>query len=86
MKKLVSAVKAGVKGVAQGMGPGSYSAGGIRVVCPHCKNDTFDQHEAQLNTPVATFLNLDWTNKTGTALICANCGLIQWFGKEPQRI
>lgn len=46
----------------------------------------FAEHEALLNTTGATLVKLDWLNKSGTALICENCGLIQWFGRRPESI
>jgi hypothetical protein len=32
--------------------------------CDICSHDKFKHQEAQLNTKIATLLNLDWTNKT----------------------
>lgn len=86
MKKLSRALKAGVTEFAASFGPARFSAGGKTVRCPHCENDTFNQHEALLNTTGATLVNLDWLNKSGTALICEKCGLIQWYGKKPERL
>lgn len=63
-----------------------YQAADRRVICPHCKNDTFAREQAMLNRPASTLLNLDWVDKTGIALVCAGCGLIQWFFNEPQTI
>jgi hypothetical protein len=63
-----------------------YQAAGKDVVCLHCNNDTFIRHDAMLNRPVSTLFNLDWTDMTGSALVCTNCGLIQWFFEEPQRV
>jgi predicted nucleic-acid-binding Zn-ribbon protein len=67
-------------------GPGRYEAGGIGVVCPHCRESLFDQHEAMLNTRVHTFFKVDWADRSGTALICLKCGLIQWFAEKPVRV
>jgi predicted nucleic-acid-binding Zn-ribbon protein len=64
----------------------SYSAGGIVITCTHCKNNSFHQGKAQLNTRGATFLGFDWLNKSATTLVCSKCGLIQWFAEEPGRI
>lgn len=61
----------------------SYSAGGKKVVCPLCGNETFEMGTALLNTPGLTFLDLDWANRTAKILICAKCSHIQWFLKEP---
>lgn len=86
MKKLGYALKAGVKGFTKAFEPAHYSAGGIRVSCTHCKGELFQEREALLNTTGATFLRVDWLDRSGTALICENCGLIHWFGKKPERI
>jgi predicted nucleic-acid-binding Zn-ribbon protein len=85
MKNIAQALKAGSKGFMKAFEPGRYEAGGIQVRCSHCRNEVFQEQEALLNTTGATMVNLDWLNKTGTALICENCGLIQWFGKRPER-
>jgi predicted nucleic-acid-binding Zn-ribbon protein len=67
-------------------GLGQYSLVGKSIVCPHCSGTQFKVGEAQLNTAVATLLNLDWTNKSATILICAGCGQVQWFEKQPSRV
>lgn len=85
MKKLGRAFKAGAKGFAKAYEPSRYEAGGIQVRCTHCQRESFREEEALLNTTGATLVNLDWLNKSGTALVCENCGLIQWFGKKPDR-
>jgi len=84
MTNTIKRLKAGITGFFRGLGPGQYEAGGRRVVCTHCGGKIFAEREASLNTTGATFVNLDWLNKSGTALICQNCGLIQWFGKRPE--
>ncbi|WP_427854240.1 hypothetical protein [Desulfosporosinus orientis] len=65
---------------------GEFRAGGKQVVCPHCSNVLFEKGEAQLNTQGATFLGLDWLNKSASLLVCTNCGLIQWFIIQPEKI
>lgn len=80
------ALKRGVKAAAEPYGPDLYEAGGIKITCPHCQNDTFEKGDAQLNTAVATFFNLDWLNKSATVLVCYHCGMIRWFGKSVKRI
>jgi hypothetical protein len=86
MRKLGRALKAGVAGFASAFGPGQFAAGGKQVRCGHCGGDLFSQQEALLNTRGATLVKLDWLNKSGAALICENCGLIQWYGKSPDRL
>lgn len=85
MKNTVKGLKAGVKGFFRSVAGGNrqYEAAGRQILCTHCGGDTFEQHEAMLNTTGATLLNLDWLNQSGTALICDTCGLIQWFGRRP---
>lgn len=86
MNKFLRAVKAGVHGAMSAMGPGRYQAAGLPLSCQHCRAEVFERREAQLNTAGMSFLDLDWMNRSGTALICTNCGLIHWFGKEPERV
>jgi hypothetical protein len=84
--KFVKPTKTRLKGVAGAFKPDTYIAGGKKVICSHCNGETFSKQQAMLNTRAATFFNFDWTDKSGTALICENCGLIQWFGKSPEKI
>jgi predicted nucleic-acid-binding Zn-ribbon protein len=86
MKNIGRALKAGAKGFAKAFGPARYQAAGMQIRCTHCKGETFQAQEALLNTTGATLVNLDWLNKSGTALICENCGLIQWYAKRPDSL
>lgn len=52
---------------------------GVDLQCEICKNTTFWQRQAQLNTAVATFFNFDWANPSATCLVCSKCGYIHWF-------
>ena len=65
--------------------PGGYSLEGKPVDCPHCQGTQFTAGEAQLNTALATLIDLDWINKSATILTCTSCGQIQWFGVQPTR-
>ena len=65
--------------------PGRYSLGSKTVNCPHCGGDQFNPGEAQLNTALATLIELDWTNKSAAILTCTSCGQIQWFSVGPTR-
>lgn len=65
-------------------GQDQFKAGGAQVICPHCKGIFFGQREALLNTTGATLMKLDWLNTSGVALVCENCGLIQWFARRPE--
>jgi len=50
-----------------------------KLICPVCGNNLFWRREAQLNTAVASFFNLDWTNRSATCFVCSNCTHISWF-------
>ncbi len=52
---------------------------GKEMRCEICGGREFWQRQAQLNTSVASFFNLDWTNPSATCVICAHCGYIRWF-------
>lgn len=47
--------------------------------CPVCSNNLFWTRQAQLNTAVASFFNLDWANKSATCFVCSECTHISWF-------
>ena len=63
--------------------PCEYEIDNGLIKCNHCKGTGFLRGSAMLNTAGMTFLGLDWANRTATTLMCDNCGLIHWFGKEP---
>ena len=52
---------------------------GRELRCHVCNNDRFWRKEAQLNTALASFLNFEWANTSGTCIICNQCGYIHWF-------
>lgn len=74
------------KQAAKAYGPGQYSIADKQITCPHCGNDTFSKSEAQLNTALRTFLELDWLDESATVLVCLKCSRIQWFGKKPTKL
>ena len=74
------------KKASSAMTQGQYEIEGKQIRCPHCGGDNFAQAEAQLNTSVMTFLNLDWLNRSAIVLVCTRCSQIQWFGKIPTRM
>jgi predicted nucleic-acid-binding Zn-ribbon protein len=47
--------------------------------CQICGHDEFEKREAQLNTAAASFMNLDWLNKSAVCFVCDRCGYIHWF-------
>lgn len=57
----------------------SVRVAGLDLHCEICKQATFWEREAQLNTAVASFFDFDWANKTATCYVCANCGYVHWF-------
>ena len=65
--------------------PGEYSIAGKSIICPHCQSAQFIAGEAQLNTALATLIELDWINKSAAILTCTSCSQIQWFGNGPER-
>lgn len=62
--------------------PQNVAIKGHELQCPVCANREFWQGEAQLNTAVASLLNLDWTNRSATYFVCSNCTHITWFYGE----
>ncbi|HEY6225513.1 MAG TPA: DNA-binding protein [Verrucomicrobiae bacterium] len=59
--------------------PKSYEVQGHVLKCGLCGHDEFHKREAQLNTTLATFFNLDWTNASAICFVCDRCGRIEWF-------
>jgi hypothetical protein len=51
--------------------------------CQFCRHDYFWVHDVQLHTPVASFVNMEFANRTATCAICAKCGYIHWFLPQP---
>ena len=86
MGRFFDAVKAGVAGFKEGTQPCEYSVAGRTVRCPHCTHTKFAPGSALLNTAGRTFFNLDWTDPSATILICSECGRIEWFAQEPDRV
>jgi hypothetical protein len=54
--------------------------------CPVCGADQFYRREAQLNTRLATILDLDWVNPRGDCYICEHCRHILWFYGEDEKL
>ena len=59
--------------------PEAVTVHGNPFKCLVCQSDEFWEREAQLNTALATFFNMDWANQTATCLVCASCGYVHWF-------
>lgn len=87
MGEFFDGLKRGTRAFKEELDPkGEFLAGGKQVVCPHCNNVLFERGEAQLNTRTATLLGLDWMNQSASLLVCTNCGLIQWFIIQPEKV
>jgi hypothetical protein len=52
---------------------------GAALTCRVCEFDRFFERKGQLNTAVASFFGLDWTNATAECWVCGRCGYIHWF-------
>ena len=50
-----------------------------KLFCPVCENDQFIETKAQLNTAVATLLDMDFINNDATCFVCSECTYIYWF-------
>ena len=56
----------------------------IDVKCLVCEGASFRESQVQMNTPLLTFLNLDWANSRAWAIECQGCGFIMWFKSQPK--
>jgi len=83
--RFVKSIEVGARAAVEAMGPGSYCAAGIKIICPNCQHNQFQSESVLLNTRGLTFFKLDWLNSAATTLACSNCGLIQWFKQAPER-
>lgn len=52
------------------------------MVCPICGERLFRLRRPLLNTPVLTWLRLDWLNRRALAFACDRCGHILWFERR----
>ena len=52
---------------------------GEKLICQVCGFDLFFMRKGQLNTALASFFNLDWTNPTANCVVCGRCGYVHWF-------
>jgi uncharacterized protein YbaR (Trm112 family) len=59
--------------------PLPYEIKGNKLICPICRNQLFYTRQAQLNTAVASFFNLDWANHSADCFVCSECTHISWF-------
>lgn len=59
--------------------PQTIEVKGHQLRCPVCNNTTFYLRRALLNTPVATFFDFDWANRSASCFVCSECTHISWF-------
>jgi len=52
---------------------------GNQLKCPVCGGEHFWSKRAQLNSALATFFDLDWTDRSATCFVCSQCTYIFWF-------
>jgi hypothetical protein len=86
MGSFFDALKAGVKGFKDANEPTGYSVAGRPVRCLHCGEGKFSPGSALLNTRMRSAFNIDWADPPATILICGECGRIEWFAQEPDRV
>lgn len=49
------------------------------LTCTVCRFDQFFERKGQLNTSMAQFFKLAWTNPTAECWVCGRCGYVHWF-------
>jgi len=86
MAKFWKALRRAAKATVGALGPDSFTVEGKKVICNHCGKNEFTEGSAQLNTAGMSFVGLDWANKSAYTLLCANCGHIEWFMQNPERL
>jgi uncharacterized protein with PIN domain len=59
--------------------PQTVQIAGNELKCPICNNNLFRRRRAQMNSAIATFFKLDWTNRSATCYVCSKCTHISWF-------
>jgi hypothetical protein len=59
---------------------------GRPVTCAHCAGERFDARQALLNTALLTALQLDWLDRSATALVCTGCTQIVFFAERPEAV
>jgi hypothetical protein len=58
---------------------GPIMVAGRQLACQVCRHGEFWQTQAQLHTPVASFLNMEFANRLADCAVCAQCGYVHWF-------
>jgi len=86
MSRFWNALKAGVEGYKEAKGPAEYRLAGRPVKCPHCEHQRFVSGRALLNTAGREAFGVAWADPSATTLVCAECGRIEWFAQEPERV
>jgi hypothetical protein len=52
---------------------------GRQLRCNVCAHDIFWAYQAQVHTPLMTFLDLEEWNRIADCAICGRCGFMHWF-------
>lgn len=65
--------------------PSQVESAGHLLKCPICGGENLWHREAQLNTRVLTFLDLDGVNPQGSCSICEHCRHILWFYSDEEK-
>lgn len=88
MNQNIKAIAAGLKAAAKSLVTTHtrFSAGNVAIRCPLCGHDEFDTSPMLMSTSGATFIGMDWANRSATALICQRCSRIELFAKAPTPI
>ncbi|MBK1791894.1 hypothetical protein [Persicirhabdus sediminis] len=60
----------------------NFTIAGKQLTCPHCQSLEFTKSSAQLNTAMASFMGVDWLNRSADTYQCLACGRIEWFLNE----
>jgi len=86
MRRFLEALRAGISAFGQAEEPSEYTVAGRTVRCPHCEHTRFAFGHAQLNTRIRTAFKVDWADPSAAFLMCAECGRIEWFAQDPERV
>jgi hypothetical protein len=86
MGKFLKAAKRGVRAIKAELGPREYETEDKKILCQHCGGALFGKGNLFLNARVAPLVGLDWADKSVVTLVCAHCGHVELFCKQPTRL
>ncbi len=64
--------------------PREYVVAGRPLKCPHCAEMLFLPGYAVFNSGDLARGGIAWTGSGATALVCAECGRVEWFVLAPE--